>query len=90
MADHFKSGASAEGCDKAVVKVEPGPALFLFLLNVIFPGFGTICSAFMDHEHTNTTALMYGILQLITSWLIIGWFWSVYHGYLIYKKANHH
>ena len=85
--DHFKNAHS--GYDKSVVKVGPGNGLVLFIINIIFPGFGTIFSAFMDHEHTNSTALLYGILQLITSWLVIGWLWSVYHGYLIYKKSHH-
>ena len=71
-------------CDKAVVKVEKSMALILFILNVFFPGIGTIISAFMDKEGVNNTALIYGVLQIISCVIVIGWCWSIYHGYLIY------
>ncbi len=75
-------------CDKAVVKVEPPTNLVLFIVNILLPGIGTIISAFMDKGGMNNTALIYGVLQLLTAWILIGWCWSIYHGYLIYLKGS--
>ena len=51
-----------EGCDKAVVKVDQPMNVILFVLNIIFPGIGTIISAFMDSHGMNSTALIFGVL----------------------------
>ena len=74
--------------EDSVVKVEGSMGLILFIVNIIFPGIGTIVSAFMDKGGMNNTALLYGVLQLLLCWILVGWCWSIYHGYLIYKKSQ--
>ena len=74
-------------CDKSVVKVDKTMALILLIVNILFSGIGTMISACIGPEF-NSMALIFGILQLICTFLIFGWCWSIYHGVLIYKKAE--
>ena len=74
-------------CDNSVVKVDQTMGLILFIVNILFPGIGTCVSACVGKEF-NSMALIFGILQIVLCIIFIGWCWSIYHGYLIYKKAN--
>jgi hypothetical protein len=71
-----------------VAKVDPPMHIVLFIINIIFSGVGTICSAFIDKNGFNAEALIFGILQVVLWFALIGWIWSIWHGYLIYKKAE--
>ena len=59
-----------------------------FVINIFFPGFGTMLASCI-----NTTpgklcplTLMLGMAQMMTSWMLVGWIWSIYWGWLIHKK----
>lgn len=32
--------------------------------------------------------MIIGVLQFVSSWLILGWIWSIYWGWLIYSKSG--
>ncbi len=79
-----------ESYQKSVVKVEKPFHTILFIFNIFDTGVGTICSAFMDKEDKegiNQTALIIGVAQRIFRKNVFVFYWSVYHGYLIYKKG---
>jgi hypothetical protein len=76
-----------------VVKlVAPYPRVCL-ALNILFPGMGTMLSAFnrfheqKGQQNVNWATFGDGILQLLLSVLILGWVWSVLFGLSLYKKA---
>ena len=72
---------------KSVVKV-PHPWHIIFLvLNVIFPGLGTILSACCGSD-LKVWPVMVGLVQMFTSFLIIGWLWSIWWGWLIFRKSD--
>merc|ERR1712096_597017 len=61
----------------------------LLCLNIIIPGLGTFISAFMDQGGVNTRSLGYAFLQcLLTFTFLLGWYWSIYHGFLMYTHAG--
>ena len=76
------------GCDdltKTTVKKVGKPAhLILFILNIIWPGLGTILAGVIGESGCHPMTILVGVLQMFTSWLIIGWIWSIWWGYLIY------
>ena len=74
-------------CKDAVVTVAEPFHIVCFVLNIFAPGCGTVISAFLDSNGMNSTALIFGILQLLTCWLVIGWIWSIIHGWWIYEKS---
>ena len=63
-------------------------SIFVALINLIFPGFGTmIASCASSGESVSKTQLSIGLVQFLTSFVLIGWIWAIYWGYLIVKKA---
>ena len=63
-------------------------AYICFILNLIFPGIGTMLCACLGDSNMNKTQLIIGIVQLMTSIYLLGWFVSIYWGYLIVKKSK--
>ena len=63
--------------------------LILTLSDYILPGFGTLIAAFAATSQTavSKTQLAIGGLQFFTSFVLIGWAWSIYWGYLRVMKA---
>ena len=66
-------------------------ARVLFFLNCITPGLGTIFSAFLDTagQGVHVRSLAYGFFQMMLALaFMLGWFWSIYHGFLICTHCN--
>jgi len=76
--------------------------VWIFVLNVILAGTGTLFSAFFNQHlepsmadpsimirrsKPSRTTFYCGVLQILLSFIIIGWIWSIYWGYLIYSKS---
>ena len=73
---------------KTIQKVGKPLHVVFFILNIIFPGWGTMLSACLNTSgQFSSITLITGLVQLLTCWLIVGWIWSILWGYLIYKKA---
>jgi TM2 domain-containing membrane protein YozV len=61
------------------------------VLNIFFPGIGTMVNGCLG-VHCST-GIIYGILQLLTAPLLIGWIWSIIYGIKILQlsgKDHHH
>ena len=77
---------------QGIAKVETRRcARTLFFLNCVAPGSGSILSAFVDTSSAkvNYRSIGYGLLQmLLTVAFMLGWFWSIYHGFLLCTHAT--
>lgn len=75
---------------------------WLFLLNVLLAGFGTMVSAFVNVQYEpspgdpnvfikrsrpSRTTFVVALCQMALSFIVIGWVWSVYWGFLIFAKS---
>ena len=70
--------------DSSIVQVNSSSkGLLLLVLNILIPGSGTLMSSCMDSGF-NLLALFCGVLQMALAILVIGWLWSIFHGYAIY------
>ena len=80
-----------KGCEnfqkKTVKQVNKPLHIILFIVNIIWAGLGTMISACIAKDGFDVTTLIVGLLQMLTAWLLIGWIWSIWWGYLIYKKS---
>ena len=54
------------------------------MITLIIVGIGTIIGAAMGKA--NKKAYLFGFLQLILSFILIGWIWSIMWGYFMYDK----
>ena len=58
------------------------------IVNLVFPGFGTMIAACANEQDTVSKAqISIGLFQFLSSFLIIGWVWAMYWSYLIGMKA---
>ena len=65
-----------------------GMGLIVLILNILFPGFGTIIAAFLTSEKEKmTSTLIVGILQFILASLLIGWLWAIWWGFKIMQAS---
>ena len=72
---------------KSIVKLEPMMGLIVLLCNIGWPGFGTIIAGFLNKDAMMNN-LIVGLIQMFTCWLLIGWIWSIYTGFLIYQASK--
>ena len=70
-----------------IVKVDDSWGIVLLIVNIFFPGIGTIINSLMG-DKVHVTTLIVGILQLVLAGFIIGWIWSIWWGVLIYQKSR--
>ena len=63
-------------------------AFFILILNIFFPGVGTLVLACIGDRFACGNQFLVGILQIILAPLIIGWIWSIYWGILVLGKSG--
>eukprot|EP00283_Hemiselmis_rufescens_P011248 CAMPEP_0173436372 /NCGR_PEP_ID=MMETSP1357-20121228/15907_1 /TAXON_ID=77926 /ORGANISM="Hemiselmis rufescens, Strain PCC563" /LENGTH=99 /DNA_ID=CAMNT_0014401443 /DNA_START=41 /DNA_END=340 /DNA_ORIENTATION=+ len=59
--------------------------MLCFILNIFLPGSGTLVAGLLEDK---PSTMVIGALQFVLSWIIIGWIWSVWWGYLIFVAAK--
>ena len=57
------------------------------ILNVCFAGTGTILAGCLGETTWSKTQIAIGLIQMLTSVYLVGWFLSIYWAYLIVTKA---
>ena len=69
-----------------VPKVNQYVGIAVFVFNLILPGFGTAIAACAG-ESVSKLQLAIGLFQFLTTYILVGWIWSIYWGWLIASKA---
>ncbi|EFC43989.1 predicted protein [Naegleria gruberi] len=62
--------------------------LIVLILNILFPGWGTVIAAIVRltaEKEKMMPTLIVGILQFVLTSFLIGWFWSIWWGFKIYQ-----
>ena len=72
---------------KSIVKLDASMGLVAFILNIVWPGLGTIIAGFINKD-AMVNNLIVGILQMVLVCILVGWIWSIYTGYLIYNASK--
>ena len=62
--------------------------MVVIVCNTLLPGLGTTIAGFMAGGDALVNNIIVGALQLYLTCIIVGWLWSVYTGYLIYKRTE--
>ena len=68
-------------CKKSVVQLDHTLAIVCLVINCIpfTSGVGTMISACAGKDF-NCTTLLFGLLQFLLCFILIGWIWSIVHG----------
>ena len=72
--------------EDAVVRVGKNVAIAALLLNVFFPGIGTLVACIVA-DKTMEGLKCFACMWLMCLVFFVGWVWSIWHGVLILKKA---
>ena len=75
-------------CEKLIFKVPYACGVLIFLANIFLPGSGTMASGCCNGTKFSVLAILLGIGQFLTAVFIVGWIWSIYHGYQIYAVSH--
>mmetsp|Transcript_26 Transcript_26/g.19 ORF Transcript_26/g.19 Transcript_26/m.19 type:complete len:88 (-) Transcript_26:77-340(-) len=62
-------------------------AIISLVLNIIFPGCGTILNGVMGPA-LSVEQIIIGVIQIFTAICLIGWIWSILWGILIFLKKK--
>ena len=74
-------------CSSANPYVPYDIAPIVLVFNIFFSGVGTLVAAYYDPSGCNCKTITCGIFQLFTSFVMVGWVWSVVQGCMIYNKS---
>ncbi|KAL9641720.1 hypothetical protein ABK040_007398 [Willaertia magna] len=70
------------------VKVK-GMGLIILIVNILFPGIGTILAGIMTEEkEKSSSAIIVGVLQFVLASCCIGWIWAIYSGIKIMQISE--
>ena len=75
-------------CDEDIPLVKGDIALVCLLLNIFFPGVGTMVGAYHNVSGYMGSACCHGILQFFLTVVIAGTVWSIVTGVRIYQKSQ--
>ena len=78
-------------CDNwqsSIPSMSKGMATILLIINIFFPGLGTMISACAGGGNMITDQLIVGILQWFTAGCLVGWIWAIWWGFLMMGKAK--
>ena len=80
---------AASTCKAAIVQLPRDTALVCLILNCIpfTSGVGTMVSACTGQQF-NMTALLFGVLQFLLMFILVGWIWSIVHGIQLLDAAK--
>ena len=72
------------------LKMENGQmGLIVFLLSILGAGTGTVVAAFLQKDESKrTNIIIYGLLQYVATAILVGWFWAIWTGFLIWKNSK--
>jgi len=75
-------------CHDHIYPVIPSGAYWILFLNIIAPGEGTAIQAYYFSQGCNYGTYCVALCQALTAPLLIGWIWSIWHGYEVYKISQ--
>ena len=74
--------------EASIVKLEPTMGLIVLLLNIFAPPLGTAVAGFIAGGESVKNNLIMAIIQWICLFVLVGWCWAIYTGWLIYNKSK--
>lgn len=75
-------------CGNEIPILDPGTALVILILNIFFPGIGTMIAGCVGRNANVGAWFCIGFLQLILLFCLIGWIWSIITGIQVLTRSN--
>ena len=75
-------------CKEEIYAIPQTWGKMCFVLNIIAPGSGTMIQSYYARDGCNCSTWLVGFAQGLTALLIVGWVWSIWHGYEVMKVSD--
>ena len=72
---------------KSIVKLDPTWGMITLVCNICCPGWGTIIAGWKNKDAMMNN-LIVGLIQYFTCFILVGWIWSIYTGWLIFQASK--
>ena len=82
------TGVGPNVCGNEIPILDPGTALVVLILNIFFPGIGTMITGCVGRNANVGAWFCLGFLQLILLFCLIGWIWSIITGIQVLTRSN--
>tara|TARA_B110000503_G_C6868096_1_gene297518 strand:- start:317 stop:556 length:240 start_codon:yes stop_codon:yes gene_type:complete len=70
------------------IKLDSQMALVVLILSIFAPGFSTIVAGVLSKDDDKQkSAIIVGIIQILTSFILIGWIWAIMNALAIKKNC---
>ena len=69
------------------IKLDKTMGLLILILGVVFPGWNTVIAGVLAKGEYLKPAIIIGLIQFLTCWLLVGWLYAIYVGWVIYKNS---
>ena len=73
------------GSNQQVPTLDTNWGTGMLIVNILLPGVGTLVAGIKSERNTT---MVIGVFQFLLAFIIVGWIWSIYWGYLLYKKVR--
>ncbi len=75
-------------CGNQIPYLDPTTGLVILILNIIFPGLGTMIVGCVGRNANCCAWFFIGFAQYLLVFCIVGWIWSILTGIQVYSKAS--
>ena len=63
--------------------------LIMFIVSIVFGPISTIIAGVMsDDDAAKKAGIIVGILQYLTCFILVGYFWGIYNGFKIWQNSK--
>ena len=70
------------------IKLDSQMALIVLILAFFAPGWSTIVAGVLSkNDEQQKSAIIVGVIQVLTCWLLIGWIWAIMSALAIKKNC---
>jgi len=84
----INQGLEPNVCGNSIPILDPGTAMVILILNIFFPGIGTMVCGCVGRNANPCGWFMIGFLQIILIFCLIGWIWSIITGIQVMHRSN--
>ena len=71
------------------IELEKTHGLIILLLAIFGSGWSSIAAGFLSKTNSDKApAIILGLIQIVSTCILVGWFWSMYTGYKIFKNSQ--
>ena len=74
-------------CEQHIYRIPKDYAMICLIVNIVFPGLGTMIQSYYDRQGCNCGTWMVGLVQGLTAIFVVGWVWAIWHSVKVWELS---